>query len=91
MILKLTYAIYVITVSAVAEPTIRSFSGTKLLALRNAAKMSRFDLCRAINFIIGTQAILSYERDKSVPTFNVALRIADALQVDVEDLTDAES
>lgn len=52
--------------------------------------MSRFELTRAINFIVGAQAILRYERGKSVPTLDVALRIADALQVDVEDLTDAE-
>ena len=73
------------------EPTTRSFSGTKLLAIRRAAKMGRFELSRAINFIVGAQAILRYERGKSVPTLDVALRIADALAVGVEDLTDAES
>lgn len=52
--------------------------------------MSRFELTRAINFIVGTQAILRYERNRNVPTLNVALRIADALQVDVEELTDAK-
>ena len=90
VILRLTYAIYAFRVSAVEEPTSRSFSGTKLLAIRNAAKMSRFELTRAINFAVGTQAIIRYERGGGVPTLDVALKIADALEVPVEALTDAK-
>ena len=88
--MELTYAIYPPRIFRVNDSTIRFFSGTKLLAIRKAAKMSRFDLCRAINFIVGTQAIISYEQGKTVPSIDVVLRIADALQVDVEELTDAE-
>ena len=72
------------------ESTIRFFSGTKLLSLRKASKLSRFELSRSIGFIAGQQAIASYEQGKTIPNVDVALKIADALGVPVEDLTDAE-
>jgi DNA-binding XRE family transcriptional regulator len=66
----------------------RRFSGSQLLKARNTAKLSRLDLAKAINFLAGTQSIISYEKGKTAPLFNTAIAMAEALNVPLKDLTE---
>ena len=65
------------------------FSGAKLRAARTRAGMSRNTLARRIDFLAGTQTIMRYETGRTVPTTNTALAMARALDIALEDLTDA--
>lgn len=67
----------------------RRFSGSRLKAARKAAKLSRFELSRLLNFRVGPQQISRYEKGKTVPPFNVAINLAECLCLKLEDLTDA--
>ena len=67
------------------------FSGKNLLIARENAEMSRFDLAKAIGFMVGQQTIANYELGRRIPNFNVAIRIAQALKISPKNLTDAKS
>ena len=51
--------------------------------------MSRRVLARHIGFIVGPDAIVRYETTTISPTMDTVLRMANALGVNIEDLTDA--
>jgi len=67
----------------------RRFSPERLLAARTAAKMSRQELSRAIDDMVGPESIWRYEHG-ALPKIDVLLRIAEALDVQPAELTDAE-
>ena len=66
------------------------FSGPKLLGARHAIGLSRVRLCLEIGFAVGPQTLARYERGRTAPSVDVAMRLAKALHVTLWDLTDAE-
>jgi transcriptional regulator with XRE-family HTH domain len=66
------------------------FSGTRLKKARLHAGLSRFKLAQRIGFAAGMQTLTRYENGRYVPTIDVALALARALDVNLEDLTDAK-
>ena len=71
-----------------AKPPIR-FSGKRLLEWRRVNNMSRSRLVRAIDFIVGEHSIIRYEKGASVPDYDTAVELARALNISLEDLSDA--
>lgn len=51
--------------------------------------MSRSRLARAIDFIVGEHQIIRYEKGQCVPDYDTAQAIARALNISLEDLSDA--
>lgn len=70
------------------KPPIR-FSGKRLLEWRRVNNMSRSRLARAIDFIVGEHQIIRYEKGQCVPDYDTAQAIARALNISLEDLSDA--
>jgi transcriptional regulator with XRE-family HTH domain len=64
------------------------FSGAKLRAFRERRNLSRFQLARKIDFAVGTATVMRYEDGDSVPNYDVMSRLATALDIKVDDLTE---
>ena len=82
---------YRVTVGCVTDDPHRRFFGARLRYARKAARLTRMDLAKAIDFLVSPQTIGRYEAEQTDISFDVALRIADVLKVNVEELTDATS
>lgn len=52
--------------------------------------MSRLQLARDIDFLVGPQQIARYESGETTPSLDTALRVAAALGVEMSELIDAE-
>ena len=50
--------------------------------------MSRTDLANMIDFVVGTASIARYEVSRIIPTVDTAARMAAALRVRPQDLTE---
>lgn len=66
------------------------FSGQRLRKIRERSKLSRLGLAKKIDFLVGPEAIARYETEHITPRVDVAIRMADALGVSVEDFHDAK-
>lgn len=62
------------------------FDGEALKGFRAESGLSRMDLAREIGFLVGPSTIRRYEIGQGTPTIAVALKLAAAVDCEVEDL-----
>lgn len=65
--------------------------GQRLKKYRKAKGMSRLRLARAIDFMVGPQTIWRYETGQAHPPLHVALKLAEGLQISLEELINGQS